>query len=216
MGHKRPSHIFIGDIEMKTCSLCRNTKSLLEFNKRSDTWDGLNAKCRQCDNLKSREYHANNIEKSRCANRRWQKTNIKRVLEYQSKYRKENSEKVNMWKRAWEQRNKPKLCVSQQRHRHRRKNLPALLTPQDFEECLKFFDYKDAYTGEPMDIITQDHVVPVIQNGHYVKGNIIPCDKRINASKGGKRLEEWYIKQPFFSAQRLEKVYEWMRHAGNY
>lgn len=83
-------------------------------------------------------------------------------------------------------------------------------TKSEWEECLKFFDYKDAYTGLPMEIISQDHIIPVSKGGSYTKQNIVPCERRINSSKSNTDMGKWYKLQPFYSEERLNKIHEWM------
>ena len=47
---------------MKKCTICKEEKSLDEFNKSKRTNDGLNNICRVCSNTKSKEYYQNNKE----------------------------------------------------------------------------------------------------------------------------------------------------------
>ena len=91
-----------------------------------------------------------------------------------------------------------------------KQSLPNDFGVGDWEECLMFFGYKDAYTGLPMDIPSQDHVIPVTKGGHYTKTNIVPCEKSINSSKFNHDMEEWYRKQTYFSEERLAKIKEWI------
>ena len=39
--------------------------------------------------------------------------------------------------------------------------------------------------------------------------------KNYNSSKKDKDLLEWYKEQPFFSEERLQKIYEWQEYAYN-
>lgn len=47
---------------MKTCTICHQTKPIFEFNKQTNCKDGLQSKCRQCNQACSRRYYANNKE----------------------------------------------------------------------------------------------------------------------------------------------------------
>lgn len=40
--------------------------------------------------------------------------------------------------------------------------------------------------------------------------NIIPCNSYANTSKHNADMEEWYRQQPYFSEERLQKIYEWV------
>lgn len=96
------------------------------------------------------------------------------------------------------------------------KKLRKELSAKDWEECLQFFNYKDAYTGMELHQITQDHVVPVEHNGDYIRENIVPCNKETNSSKHCHNMMEWYKKQPFFDKNRLNKIIEWMGEYSKY
>lgn len=92
----------------------------------------------------------------------------------------------------------------------RKNKCESTLTKAEYQECLNYFNYADAYTGLPMKTESQDHVIPLSKGGGYTKKNIIPCDRAINASKCNSDMETWYRKQPFFSEERLEKINQWM------
>jgi hypothetical protein len=47
---------------MKTCSICRASKDLLEFNKNSTRKDGLQSHCRTCSHIKFKNYYQDNKE----------------------------------------------------------------------------------------------------------------------------------------------------------
>lgn len=95
--------------------------------------------------------------------------------------------------------------------RHERiKQTKDTLTAADWEECLKFFGYKDAYTGLPMKHISQDHIIPITSFGDTIRNNIVPCEKATNSSKCDNNMIVWYKQQIFFDKNRLNKILEWM------
>ena len=116
------------------------------------------------------------------------------------------------YRKSWTKTEKGKKLIVRiaQVRRSRKRRLAASLTSEEWEECLKFFDYKDAYTGKKMKVITQDHIIPISDGGDYVKENIIPCEFNINASKNNHNMEEWYKNQPYCSDKRLSRIYEWI------
>ena len=95
------------------------------------------------------------------------------------------------------------------RRRTRQKNLLATLTIEEWRQCLEYFDYKDAYTGLPMKVISKDHVVPLSKGGGYTRPNIVPCENSVNNAKNDADFFEWYSAQPFFSEKRLKKILRW-------
>ena len=47
---------------MKTCSICKEEKTLDCYNKNRGKKDGLNTICRECSNARSKQYYASNSE----------------------------------------------------------------------------------------------------------------------------------------------------------
>jgi hypothetical protein len=116
------------------------------------------------------------------------------------------------WKRSYCKTEMAKLnsLIASQTRIAREKKVISTFTKSEWVECLEFFNYKDAYTGLPMEKVTQDHVSPVSKGGAYVKQNIVPCEANINSSKNNSDMEVWYKLQPFYSEERLKRIYKWM------
>jgi hypothetical protein len=189
---------------------------------------------------KLKEYRKANRERRIQQKRKWDKANKSWRIYYDKLYRKEHEEELRQKRLAkadkirryceWYRKHFPDRRKKTQRkyyethqdevaiRKHKRiareRSLPRNFSKVDWEECLDFFDYKDAYTGLPMKRPTQDHVIPVSKGGGYIKSNIVPCDYHINASKQDQDMETWFRKQPFFSEKRLMKIYEWMSKGG--
>jgi hypothetical protein len=51
-----------------------------------------------------------------------------------------------------------------------------------------------------------DHFIPKTMGGANEITNLLPCCLRCNGSKAGHLPDEWYTKQPFFSARRWEQI----------
>ncbi|QAT40847.1 HNH endonuclease [Clostridium sp. JN-9] len=83
------------------------------------------------------------------------------------------------------------------------------LTEQDWLFALAYFKNQCCYCGESSNL-TKDHIIPVKAGGAYTRNNIIPCCKSCNSSKNSNDMLEWYEKQPFFSQDRLDKIYEYV------
>lgn len=97
--------------------------------------------------------------------------------------------------------------------KEREKKVENTLSAKDWEDCLKYFDYKDAYTGNALYDTTIDHIIPLSKGGGKVRQNIIPCNRSVNSSKFNNDFLPWYKKQIFFNNTRLRKIFKWM---GNY
>lgn len=64
---------------MKTCTLCKQEKSLAEFNRNKQRSDGLQNVCRDCNRSRSRKYYAENKERHRAVIKK-KKTEYKELL----------------------------------------------------------------------------------------------------------------------------------------
>lgn len=86
---------------------------------------------------------------------------------------------------------------------------------EQFDICLKFFDYKCAYTGKSLSnqTISKDHIIPISKGGKNSIDNIVPTIPAINSSKCSYDFEKWYIKQNYFDKNRMNKIYEWIEFA---
>ena len=94
-------------------------------------------------------------------------------------------------------------------------NAVGSFTEEEFINIsLSFFDWKCAYTGEPIkeDLSNchREHIVPISRGGDNGIWNIVPSLDWVNLSKNDSELECWYKKQPYFSEDRLNKIYEYM------
>lgn len=164
---------------------------------------------------KQKEYANKNKEKIKIRLKKWYKENKERINNNGKKYYKGNKELYKKLNHKNYIENKDKYNIrSEIRRTLLLKNI-ATLTLDDWNECLKFFDYKDAYTGLPMRIISQDHIVPLSKGGAYTKQNIVPCENSINISKHNNNMETWYKNQTFFSDERLQKIYDWSNVVSN-
>lgn len=79
------------------------------------------------------------------------------------------------------------------------------LLESEWNENLMQFDNSCAYCGAKGKM-TRDHIVPLSKGGGYSKNNIVPCCTSCNSKKHNRDMQEWYQKQPFFDASRLQKI----------
>lgn len=156
-------------------------------------------------------YREKNKDKISARLKKWNLENNHRNIKIKHKYNQENKEKLNSQMKLHYLKNKEKYLIYRKRRMSRLANLPSDLTNTEWQECLEFFNHKDAYTGLPMENISQDHIIPLSKGGAYTKNNIIPCELSINKSKHIKDMEEWFKEQSFFSEERLNKIKEWSK-----
>ena len=91
---------------MKLCNKCKISKPYSEFNKKSDTKDGLYPSCRECRKLLQKNYYEEN------------KNNIQ---EYQKNYYKNNSEKVKKREKKRREENPELFKIYELNRRENRK-----------------------------------------------------------------------------------------------
>lgn len=82
----------------------------------------------------------------------------------------------------------------------------------DWKETVIFFGGECAYCGKTTrkgERLTRDHLVPVSHGGTTTQRNIVPACSSCNSSKGAKEWREWFMQQPFFSQERMNRIFKW-------
>ena len=91
----------------KTCTNCKEKKSLINFNKHKSSKDGLFYYCKECRNIKNKIYHLkyikNDLNKEKEIKRKskYYFENKEKCLEKSKKFAKNNPEKVKIWKKKF-------------------------------------------------------------------------------------------------------------------
>ena len=217
----------------KSCSKCGRLLDIEHFNKEKRKSTGYQSYCRECQRMgrrrlrrdkkegnyepkystgdDKRRFDSNcNITHKRCSH-------CKKMLPIEM-FRKQSTStdghKQICKKCISEYNRSPEGSDRFRRGRHKRRILKkgngGSWEPEQWKECLQFFDYKDAYTGLSMNTISLDHIIPVSKGGTSFIHNIIPCENNINKSKNNSDVFEWYSKQPYFSWDRYLKICMWI------
>lgn len=84
------------------------------------------------------------------------------------------------------------------------------LTEREWEFAIKYFNGRCAYCGEYTKDPTKDHIKPLHDGGTLTRDNIIPCCKKCNSSKKDSEMLSWYQKQPFYSEERVRKIFDYV------
>lgn len=85
-------------------------------------------------------------------------------------------------------------------------------THQEWKECLIFFAGECAYCGgtpRKGQRLTRDHLDPISGGGRTIQSNIVPACASCNSSKGAEDWREWFMKQSFFSQERMNRIFRW-------
>lgn len=82
----------------------------------------------------------------------------------------------------------------------------------EWRETVIYFGGACAYCGRTMrrnESLTRDHLLAVSKGGSTTQRNIVPACGACNSSKGNTDWREWLMKQPFFSQDRMNKIFAW-------
>ena len=169
--------------------------------------------------IKKKQYYKDNKDKIK----QYYKDNKDTILEYQKQHYEDNKDTILERKRQYNKQ----YCATPQgqvvafnkscKRRIKEQNQGSGISKDQWLEMMKYFDWKCAYSGNPLknDTRTIDHIKPLNQGGEHEIWNLVPMYKNYNSSKKDKDLLEWYKEQPFFSEERLQKIYEWQEYAYN-
>ena len=94
----------------------------------------------------------------------------------------------------------------------RRGEASVTYTHQEWKETVIFFGGECAYCGRTMhkgERLTRDHLLPVSDGGETTQDNIVPACGRCNSSKGAREWREWFMEQPLFSQERMNRIFKW-------
>lgn len=214
---------------LKVCCTCKRELLFNEFNKNKSCIDGLSRMCRSCTKQNGRKYYQDNREHMKERTRKWRKENPEKMKEYRlnnldyfidynQKYRQDHKDYFKQYHKEHDKEylnsERGRLVFKRTQHRRRaiEKSAKGSHTVDELQSMLVFFENKCAYTGETLEQDYHlDHVVPLSKNGTNYIWNIVPSNKSPNCSKGDRDMEEWFRKQPYFSEERLQKIYDWMQ-----
>ena len=101
-----------GELKELECGICHEIKTNDCFNKDKSKKDGVNTKCKQCENERSRQWHENNPDydcqryknnknKINEKRRQYYENNKEKICEKQRQYNKNNKDKINEKQRQW-------------------------------------------------------------------------------------------------------------------
>lgn len=181
-----------------------------EYIKNKKHLDYLNNKEKY--NNRSKAYYEANKEQLHALSKQWKKDNPDKLREYSHKrYEKVKDHHRELTKR-WKSDHPLERKISWQARRAKIMNLPSTLTKEQWVSAIKFFENKCAYCGN-IRKLTQDHYLPVSQNGGYTCDNVIPCCLSCNSSKNNKLFADWYPTFKHYSKEREQKVIQYIELA---
>ena len=218
----------------KTCKECDYKNRKKHREKNQDYYNEYNKKYY--------EEHKEDIIKKNSErnkdNKNYKEWKKKYDKEYRKKYRKEHEEELREYNRKYNKKyyeehkeelkdkkkqyykNNPQISFNSfNRRRVKKESQGNGITKEQWYEMMEFFDWKCAYSGEYIGgdnkdkKRTIDHIVALDNGGEHEIWNCIPMLKSYNSQKRIFNMLEWYLEQPFFSIERLTKIYEWRIYA---
>lgn len=101
----------------KTCSKCKEAKSVLEYHKNNRTKDGLRSQCKLCSKQYYLQWIKNNKKHKADYDKKYRLYNQEAVVERDRRYRLNNKEKIAEYKQQYYQDNKASISEKQRLYR---------------------------------------------------------------------------------------------------
>lgn len=166
-----------------------------------------------------KQWHREHKEEITEKKKQYYKEHKEEKLEYHKQWRKEHKEELKEKNRVYHQNNPHISLNSHAKRRQLEENQGRGITKEQWYEMMCWFDWCCAYSGEYIGgdskVRTFDHVIALNNNGLHEPWNCVPMYKPYNSSKHTKDMLEWYIQQPYYSEERLQKIYAWCEYAFN-
>lgn len=170
-------------MQEKTCSKCKETKPVSEFNKNKTEKDGLRANCRVCHKLCEKDLYTRNKQKLIAKSREYRIKNPKAVREAKIRWDKENLLRRKELHQAWKAKNKQRVKELSRRAHHKRR--AVVYIPYDFNQA--YAEYKGicVVCQEPVPRYeaTVEHLYPLSKGGKDVLANVGPSHEVCNKQK---------------------------------
>ena len=218
---------------IKVCTKCGKLLVAYSgnFYKKKSGKCGFRPQCKECMNKKRAEHYKNNKEKIAEQQAEYYKNNKEKIAEQKAKYYKNNKEKIAEINAEYRKNNKEKIAEinaeyyknnphiflnKNNKRRQLEENQGNGITKEQWLEMNRFFNWECAYSGESLsnkNIRTVDHIMPLSEGGLNEIWNCVPMYRPYNTSKHTNDMLDWYKKQPYFSEERLQKIYEWIEYA---
>ena len=199
---------------MKVCSKCGKllVANNINFDRKKTGKYGLKSICKRCKKEQSAKHYQENKEMYTIKNTEYYQTHKKQRAEYYQT----NREQRLLYKAEYA-KNNPDIIFNNHQKRRQCKEFGPGISKEEWLDMMQFFNWKCAYSGEPLtkDNRSIDHVVPLKKHGWNGITNCVPCTRNVNSCKHTSDMIEWYKNQDYYSEDRLNKIYEWMEYSTN-
>lgn len=169
---------------MKTCTKCKETKSVSEFGPSSKASDGLNWYCRPCMAEAQRASYRRHLEAARKRKREAQWLKLQDPTARERKRaadRRAYSKNPDVWKEG------------ARRRRARQQEAPiGYFTPRDWRRIVDRQRGECFYCGSRAELV-REHLTPLARGGAHSVGNIVGACVHCNCQKRTKTRMEYRV-----------------------
>ena len=167
---------------------------------------------------RNKQYNEEHKEEIAEHNKQYYQDNREEILKQQAQYYQDNREEILKYQKQYHKNNPHIVFNSNNKRRQKLGSQGNGVTNEQLYEMYKFFNGECAYSGIQLKKGVNksiDHIVALDNGGLNEIWNCVPMVKSYNSSKRTKDMLDWYTKQPFYSEERLEKIYTWCEYAWN-
>lgn len=195
----------------KQCCRCKIIKPVNDFHKCASRRDGLQHRCKECQNKLTRDWGKTPIgrevhRKAGVLYRHTEKGKIQkrngmkrlRKTAHGKEYKRndyfefvgtERGKTLNkLWKNKYAKSEKGKESAIRKDAKRRSilKTVPNTLTADQWKLILEKYRHQCVYCGASDKALTRDHWIPLARGGHHTMENIVPACKSCNSRKRDK------------------------------
>lgn len=183
----------MNEIVTKICSKCKEVKQINEFNKQTQSKDGISRWCKKCKSENFSTWRLLNKDYLKDKILHWKKEHPERVREHSEKgnkkYKEAHPERHNESSRKWAKKNPEKRNILKQNRRAKKEANGGSVTEKEWKEILEKYGNKCLCCGRTDVKITMDHVIPIALGGRHEKENVQPLCQSCNSIKQARTID---------------------------
>lgn len=182
----------VNGMTSKSCSKCKELKSIESFQIDKSRKDGLQPYCKECRKNHQKNYYLTHKQKFNEKQKLNRMLNKDAINEYARNYYQLHKAKQSERKRIYNLKN-PEVAknASAKRRSRQMKNGIYLVTSKELKSLYKSNCF---YCGSN-EKIEIDHIIPISRGGSHSIGNLVPACLSCNRSKNNKLLVEWKLQK---------------------
>lgn len=102
------------------------------------------------------------------------------------------ADRIHAYNKEYRSKNRAKINAGIKNYKAKVRSLPYDLTPEQWENILKFYENRCAYCRKRSKVFHKEHKIPVTRDGPYSASNIVPSCPDCNSRKQNKTEEEFF------------------------